>query len=217
MDPTPREQVLEFVAAAHRVAQAGLVRTSSGNLSYRLGDGTMLVSARNCWLERLTEDNVARCNIEDGAALNGHKPSMEVGIHAGIMRYRPDINVILHFQSPAATAVACLDPADVNLALIPEMPYYVGSVGWVPYLAPGSDALTRAVVEASRAFDLLLLRNHGQITLARDFDGMLQNAEFFDLACEILLRAGSRVHGLPRHEVTVLDQARRSRSKRSGG
>jgi ribulose-5-phosphate 4-epimerase/fuculose-1-phosphate aldolase len=38
--------------------------------------------------------------------LNQKKPTVEIRFHSGIMRERDDVNWILHFQSPFATAVA---------------------------------------------------------------------------------------------------------------
>jgi ribulose-5-phosphate 4-epimerase/fuculose-1-phosphate aldolase len=35
--------------------------------------------------------------------------------------------------------------------------------------------------------------HHGQVTVGRDFDQAIQNAEFFELACEVILRGGSAV------------------------
>jgi ribulose-5-phosphate 4-epimerase/fuculose-1-phosphate aldolase len=185
----------EFAAACRSVAAHGLVRCSSGNLSWRIGPDRMLAKASRAWMERMTEDDVALCRIADGATLNGRTPTVEIGFHAGILRARPEVDVVLHFQTPCATALACRS-GEINYSVIPEIPFYIGPVGEVPYLPPGSAELAEAVVEAMRGHDLAVMRNHGQVTVARDFDHAIQNAVFFELACEVILRAGDRVRPL---------------------
>ena len=180
----------EFLAAANRVGNRGFARCSSGNLSIRIDEDLILISASRSWLSRLTEGELAVCRISDGTLVSGNRPSVETGIHTGILRERTGDNVVLHFQSPAATAFCCR-AAPANFNIIPEVPFYLGPIGWVPYVLPGSPELATAAVEVSRTHNLTLLQNHGIITVAEDLDHAIQNAEFFELACELLLQNGS--------------------------
>ena len=95
----------EFIRQAHRVGDAGLTVCSSGNLSWRIGEEA-LVSGTGSWVPSLPKEKVAQVKIATGETLNGVKPSMESGFHLGVLRERPDVNVVLHFQSPYATAVS---------------------------------------------------------------------------------------------------------------
>lgn len=150
----------------------------------------MFVTRTRSWLGQLTSDDIAVCAIEDGSVLNAVKPTVEVRFHAGILRARPDVNVVLHYQSPCATTLACRQRKNVNYFVVPEIPFYIGPIGHVPYLPPGSEELANAVVETMADHDLALMANHGQVTVASDFDHAIQNAEFFELACQIILAAG---------------------------
>jgi len=208
MKPISKTCVQAFVATCHAAAARGLLRCSSGNLSLRLDGGRMLVTRTRSWLGRLTEDDVAVCAIEDGASLNGVKPTVEVRFHAGILRTRPDVDVVLHYQSPYATALACQKRTRVDFNVIPEVPFYIGPVGQVPYLPPGSPELADAVVAALATHDLAMMANHGQVTVARDFDHAVQNAEFFELACQILLISGRALKPLSAKAVRELRSAR---------
>lgn len=181
-----------FVAEAHRVGDAGLTVCSSGNLSWRQGD-LALVTGTGSWVPSLKQENVAVCNIADGKSLNGVKPSMEIGFHLGIMRERPDVNVVLHFQSPYATVVSCMKekPADFNVTA--EVPCHVGSeIPVIPYLRPGSPELAAAVVEAFKDHNSVLLTNHGQVVCGKDFDQAFERAMFFEMACRIIVLTGGR-------------------------
>ena len=67
------------------------------------------------------------------------------------------------------------------------MPYYIGDVGVLEYLPPASAELAEAVVSAMKKHDLVILRNHGLVTVGRDFKEVIEKASFFELACQLLL------------------------------
>ncbi len=211
MREIPEATLDRFVDACHEVAKHGLVRCSCGNLSLRLDGDFFLVTATGSWMSHLTRDQVAVCRIDDGICVSEAKPSSETGFHAGILRSRPDVNVVLHFQTPCATTVACRPADNVDFSLIPEIPFYIGPVARVPYFTPGSNELAAAVTQTMRTHDMVLLSNHGQVTAAQDFDHVLQNAEFFELACEIILRGGSSITPLTPQAIEQL-QALRSKT-----
>jgi ribulose-5-phosphate 4-epimerase/fuculose-1-phosphate aldolase len=198
----------EFITAARRVAEHGLVLCGSGNLSWRVADGHVLVTVTNSWMGNMSEDQVAMCRIADGTTLNGKKPSKEIGFHAGILRKRRDVNVVLHFQSPCATSITCLKVQVENFFVIPEIAYYIGPVAVVPYLPPGSPELAEAVTAAIKEHDLATLRNHGQVTVGKNFDEVIEKATYFELACKIILKAEGDVQLLSREAVADLRRAR---------
>jgi len=210
MSAISQSAIAQFVRTCRTAGRRGLVRASSGNLSLRIPGGRMLVTASRSWLGNLTPADVAVCRIADGAQLAGKKASVETGFHAGILRARPEVNVVLHFQAPCATTLACRRQGAVNFFVIPEIPFYIGPVARIPYLPPGSEELARAVIAAMRRHDLALLANHGQVTVARDLEHAIQNAEFFELACEIILRGGKQVRPLPAKAAQALRAARRA-------
>lgn len=197
-------EIEAVVDACHRIAASGLVRGSSGNVSLRVGEDCMLLTACGAWLGEITPDQVLPCTISTARALDERAPSTEIGFHAGILRQRHDVNVVLHCQSPAATVLACRDIADINFYVIPEIPYHIGPVSTVLYLPPGSPGLVRAVVAAFRGENLALLQNHGQVVLGRDFQQAIDRAIFFELACHIILENGKAVQALPHAEAQDL-------------
>jgi ribulose-5-phosphate 4-epimerase/fuculose-1-phosphate aldolase len=210
MRDVSRETVNSFVRACQQAAGCGLMRCSSGNLSMRIDGERLLVKASRSWMARVLPDDVSLCATADGSLLEGRKPSVEIGFHAGILRTRPDVNIVMHFQTPCATALACRKAENINYFVIPEIPFYVGPVARVPYLPPGSSDLARAVTEAMRSHDLVVMGNHGQVTVANDVDHAVQNAMFFELASEIILRSGDDLVPLPEKEVLALLQSRQS-------
>lgn len=194
----------EFLRQAHRYGADRLMLCSSGNLSWRLGD-VALLSATTSWVPALTRDKISVCRVADGEPLNGVRPSMESTFHLGILRERPDVSVVLHFQSEYATVVSCMAKKPTNFNVTAEVPCHVGTeIPVIPYLRPGSPALAQAVVSAMRTHNSILLSKHGQVVCGKDFDEVYERATFFEMACRILVQSGGNVEPLTDAEVQDL-------------
>jgi len=204
MTDVPEDTLTPFLATCHEIARRGLVRCSSGNLSVRIDDERMLLTSSRSWMERVTAHDLSICRLSDGSLIEGGKPSVETRFHAGVLRTRPEMKVVLHFQTPYATALACREQPPPSYFVIPEIPFYIGPVAHVPYIVPGSEGLANAVTEAMRDHDMVVMGNHGHVTTARDYDHVIQNAQFFELACSIIVNAGDELSPLSSGEVQEL-------------
>lgn len=184
---TESDLIRVFVSQARRYGDAGFTRCSSGNLSWRIGE-EVLMSGTGSWVPNLKESQVAVCNLESGKVLNDVKPSMEHIFHLGILRKRPEMNVVFHFQSEYATIISCMKnkPADFNVTA--EIPLHVGrEIPVIPYIRPGSEELALSVISAMEKHNCCLLANHGQVVCGKDFDDVFQRASFFEMACRIIV------------------------------
>lgn len=200
-----QQHIDRFISFAHKVGDAGLTICSSGNLSWRIGD-QVLISGTGSWVPELTPDRVSICNLNDGIVLNDVKPSMESVFHLGIMRLRPEVNVVLHFQSPYATAVACMDNPPANLNFTAEVPIHVGNpIPFIPYFRPGSPELAEHVVKEMKNHNSVILCKHGQVVCGSDFNQAFERAMFFEMACRIAVLNGNNVNPLTTEEIQDLD------------
>ena len=199
------EHIRQFLAQAHRVGDARLTICSSGNLSWRVGEEA-LISGTGSWVPCLTAEKVSVCDVATGAVKNGVKPSIESVFHLGIMRQRPDVNVVLHFQSEYATAVACMKQKPTDFNVTAEVPIHVGrEIPVIPYYRPGSPELAHAVVETMKEHDSILLANHGQVVCGTSFDEVFQRAMFFEMACRIIVQTQGSCTVLTPQEIEDLD------------
>lgn len=199
------EQVAEFLSAAHEVGRRGLTRCSSGNLSRRVGDW-VLVSGTGSWLPELKREQVSLCRLDNGEFVNGVKPSMESTFHLTLMRNRPEVQVVLHCQSRYATAVACMKKKPVDFNVTAEIPVHCGQyIPVIPYFRPGSPELAGAVCEALQEHNSLLMEKHGQVFVGKDFQQVIERAEFLEMACEIILLSGMDYNTLSEKEISDLE------------
>lgn len=201
-----KSYIKEFIEQAHRCGHDKLMLCSSGNLSLRVGN-KIILSGTGSWLPTITEDKIAIVDIETGESLNGVKPSMESGFHLGILRQRTDCDVVFHFQSEAATTIACMKNKPTNFNVIAEIPCHIGSnIPQIPYCRPGSKELADAVVDALKENNLVLLTNHGVVLCAQNFEKAYEMASFFELACKIIVNAGGHYTTLTEQDIADLDQ-----------
>ena len=186
-----QQQKEYFIECAHRAGAERLMLCSSGNLSMRIAEDTALVSGTGSWVPRLSMENVAVCRISDGQRIDGPKPSMESTFHLGVLRERKDMNVVLHFQSMYATAIACMKNKPANFNVTAEIPCYPGrDIPVIPYFRPGSPELAAAITKALADHDCALMSKHGQVVCGKDFDDAFQKAVFFEMACGIIIHTG---------------------------
>lgn len=184
------EQIQEFINWAHRVGAEQLSLCSSGNISWRVSDDEVLVSATGSWLSDLRPEDVSECRLSDEAVLNGVKPSREAHFHLGIFRKRPEVKVVLHFQSTYATAIACMKNRPESINVTAEIPIYVGEdIPVVPYLMPGSRELADAVIEVMADHDSCFLANHGEVVAGSSLSDAYQKAVFFEMGCRFAVLA----------------------------
>lgn len=185
-----------FVHWAHEAGRIGLVKCSSGNMSQRLSDGTLLISGTGTWLSEISVNEISHIAVDQEETFNTVKPSAESRLHCQIYQQRSDINTILHFQSPSATAIACMDIIpDYNVII--EVPIYVGKIGNVPYIPPGTKELAAAVSAQINQSDLVQLSNHGQVVCGKNYKDTIQKAVFFELACSILIMSNFNAKAIP--------------------
>ncbi|MBK9359518.1 MAG: class II aldolase/adducin family protein [Bacteroidales bacterium] len=194
-----------FAQWARESGNLGLVSCSSGNLSHRIDNGSMLISGTGTWLPYLCNDQIAHMSIDSDESYNTVKPSGEFRLHREIYRKRKDIDTILHFQSPSATTVACMDLIpDYNVII--EVPVYIGRIGHINYISPGSEELADKASEVMMEADLLQLANHGQVVCGTGFRDTIQKAVFFELACSILLKSNFNAKPLSLENIKQLNQ-----------
>jgi ribulose-5-phosphate 4-epimerase/fuculose-1-phosphate aldolase len=196
----------EFIATAHETGKRNLTRCSSGNLSLRVGE-YVLISETGSWLSNLRKDQISICKLNTGKCVNGIKPSVESSFHLAIMRNRPDVNVVLHCQSIYATTIACMKNKPSNFNVTAEIACYCGSkIAVVNYYRPGSSELANAVTEAMNNHNSVLLEKHGQVFVAKDFNQAIERAEFFEMACKIIINSRMQYNTLTNDEISDLDR-----------
>lgn len=178
----------ERVAAVSReLAAAGLVQSTAGNVSERVGE-LVAITPTGARLAELTAAHITVVDLE-GAVVDGPlAPTSEAGLHLGIYS-RHRTGAVVHTHAPLATALACV------LDELPCVHYGMlalgGPVPVVPYFTFGSAELAAATVAALDGRLAALMANHGAITHGPDLAAAVENAHLLEWACTVYWRAAS--------------------------
>jgi L-fuculose-phosphate aldolase len=171
--------------AGDRLAAAGLVPGTSGNLSARAGD---LVAATPSGLPcgGLRAEQVTVIDL-DGNVVDGDLlPTSEVPLHLALHR-ATDAGAVAHAHAATSTAVSCTCDELVTHH------YGVVALGGPPRVAAyatfGSAELAAnavAALEGGRC--AALLQNHGSLALGHDVEEACDRLELLEWLCEVHLR-----------------------------
>lgn len=168
----------------------GLAWGRSGNLSCRTREASILITASGSSLGYLTSDDIVVFRMDTGEARGTRKPSIEAEMHRRIYLVRSDVGAVFHAQPLYATIIACTaEPIDINL--IPESIAYLTRPARIPYSHPGSEELAARTAEAAMDTNIVILENHGLVSLGGDLEEAIINAETFEFFCRIYLGARS--------------------------
>lgn len=185
----------------------GLTAGSSGNISVRLDDGSLLLTPTNISLGDLDPARLSRLD-RDGLYVGGDKPTKEAFLHSCMYCQRSGDNAVVHLHSTHAVAVSILRDVDPDDVLPPLTAYYVMRVGTlplIPYFAPGDKDLALAVKAKAGRHHAVLLANHGPVVSGVTLrDAQYATEELEETARLHLLLANHEVRPLTPDQVASL-------------
>ncbi|WZH37806.1 MAG: class II aldolase/adducin family protein [Microbacterium enclense] len=192
--------VRDAVAAACRaLADEGLVKSTAGNVSVRVGDAIAITATGVVFAEAVADDIVIV--HPDGMIAGALAPSSELALHRAA--YADDaVGAVVHTHAPAAVALSLV--ADRLPCVHYQQLSLGGEVAVVPFAVFGSAELAAATGDALAAANAVILAHHGAVTTGRDLAGAIANTALLEWACDIYLRA--RAVGEPA-ELTPAQQA----------
>jgi L-fuculose-phosphate aldolase len=184
-----REQV---ASAARRLAAAGLVAGTSGNVSARR-DGHVAITPTGGVLAELDAAQVTVVDL-DGRVVGGDlEPTSELDLHLSVYR-RFGTGAVVHTHAPVATTLSCV--LDELPCVHYEMLLLGGAVRVAPYETFGTPELAQSVVEALEGRTAALMSNHGAVTHGADVDAAVRATELLEWAAGVYWRAS--LVGTPR-------------------
>jgi len=184
---TEREAV---AAAARRLASAGLVLGTAGNVSARAGE-LVAVTPTGAVLAELEAEQVVIVDLEGRTVAGDYAPTSEIELHLGAYR-RYGTGAVVHAHSPVGTALACV------LDELPLVHYQMlalgGPIRVAPYATFGTPELATLTLDALDGRAAALMANHGMIAVGPDLDVAVENALLLEWASELYWRAAAVGH-----------------------
>ena len=180
----------EMCDVCHKMWQLGWVAANDGNVSVKLEDGTFLATPTGISKSFITPEKLVRINDKGEVleGLPGYKPSSEIKMHLRCYAERPDVNSVVHAHPPTATGYAVAGLSLDEYSMI-ETVICVGSIPLTPYGTPSTNEVPEAIAPYLPEHDVLLLQNHGALTVGCDLITAYYRMETLELFAKISLNA----------------------------
>ena len=154
----------EVVFYAKLLDEKGLVNSLEGNISILDREtGKLYITPSGKRKSLLTPEMIA---VMDGdTQIGGNcKYSSEYLLHQAALRARPDCNAAVHTHAPYLTAFAFCNQ-HVRLRCSTTFGLLFEDIPCLPYGQPGTAAIAAGIEDAMANRDLVLLANHGCLTV----------------------------------------------------
>lgn len=180
-----------------RLKQRGLTSATGGNVSYRVGDD-MWISPTGCVMDEIEIEDWVKVNLITGEQYpHKSRPSSELVLHREIFLARPDVLSIMHSHPPHVIALSLLGIEIKPLGS--EAPISLGDrIPLIPYEIPTSPLLGHAVARYAKDFNVMVLENHGLVTLGKTNREAYNRTELIEELAKIMTIAYSCGKGEPR-------------------
>ncbi|RME23293.1 MAG: class II aldolase/adducin family protein [Deltaproteobacteria bacterium] len=183
----------DIVRTSHALHARGWVANHDGNLSARLdepGEPLRLLCTPTAVSKGDVRPEWLLVVDEERRVLQGRRRVFsEIALHLAAYRARPDIGVVLHAHPPHVCGFAVAGRpiphpfmAEAVVSLGPTIPH-------VPFRRPGDPALLDALADALQRADVVVLEQHGLITVGGGFEQALLRMELVEHLARIALVA----------------------------
>ncbi|MFA4992349.1 MAG: class II aldolase/adducin family protein [Candidatus Omnitrophota bacterium] len=169
---------LEIIETGRRVYSAGLAVAKSGNLSARLDEENILITASGTFLGQIKEEDIVKVSLASAKFSAGVKPSSELSLHSLVYKYFP-AKVVIHCHPPLINGYFAV--AKTLKAMSFETKFYLGDIPVIPQETP-TVTLPEPVIAALKINNLVVLKNHGTIAVADKFEDALSITEALEEA-----------------------------------
>lgn len=173
-----------IVAYGRRLYERGLVAGSSGNISVRLDDGTLVVTPTTRSLGSLEPDDLVRCGA-DGTSLDARRrPTSELPLHVAAYRVRPEVRCVIHTHPTYCVGwskTGALFPLDTVGAI-----ESLGPIAFTRYARSGTQELADLCADAFAAeVDTIVMERHGLSSVAADLETAFQRTDLAEQTAQI--------------------------------
>lgn len=203
----------EVLDCALKIKRYGLISLTGGNVSWRMPDGTILVTPSGMDYEEITYEDIVLVSAKGEVIEGRRKPSSDLPALLYIFEKKPKVNAIIHTHQPYATALGLVrDRIPLSLVTIIDACHYEVNVApYTPSSALGMGIVTVDYIGESLA---VILKHHGVVAVGADIKEALYSAVYLEESAKTLAIAAS-IGEIP--ELTEVDIQKESEGWKTYG
>ncbi|WP_048627481.1 class II aldolase/adducin family protein [Listeria ivanovii] len=199
----------------HKMWQQGWVAANDGNVTARLEENMYIATPTGISKSFITPDKLLLINgkgelLEENP--EGYRLSSEIKMHLRCYEEREDVGAVVHAHPPTATGFALAQIPLDSYSLI-ESSITIGSVPITPFGTPSTMEVPEAITPYLPEHDVLLLENHGALSVGSDLITAYYRMETLELVAKTMfvarmLRGGEVEKEIPRENLERLFKMR---------
>lgn len=208
-----KEQICDI---CNKMWQLGWVAANDGNVTAKISEDVFICTPTGISKSFITPDKLIKINSSaEILESNGdYKPSSEIKMHLRVYKEREDVGAVLHAHPPVATAFALAQIPLDTYSLI-ENAIVIGSVPITPFGTPSTNEVPNAIAPFLSEHDVLLLENHGALTMGSDVITAYYRMETLELVAKTsfharMLLGGQAEAEIPREKLDKLFDMRKN-------
>jgi L-fuculose-phosphate aldolase len=178
-----RKEVAKFM---RRLYSHGLTTTTGGNVSLKITDNLIAITPSATDKGNMKWKEVGLMTISGENLTPELKPSIESEMHLSVYRKKEEVKAIVHAHPTFATAFTAMKNR-INIKLTAEACAILEEPTFVPYALMGTKKLAELVSNCIDKSDILLLENHGILTIGKNLLQAFDKIEVLENAARMTL------------------------------
>ena len=191
---------------------------NAGNISCRIAQNEVLITPTMFNKADLEPEDILKIDLKGNLLTNNGRPTSEINsIHLPIIKEKPGINAVIHAH-PIYTSVFIVTGKIPQKGALAEAEAYIDNIILVPFVMPGSEALLNAIRDHMMDADILLLSNHGVVTMGSNPKEAFYRMEVIESTSKILLlsKLSGEIKHIPEKDLKILARNKYAVRKKSG-
>ncbi|MEG8946995.1 class II aldolase/adducin family protein [Rosettibacter firmus] len=179
-----------IVEIGKRIWTRGFVAANDGNITVKLNDNEILTTPTGVSKGFMTTEMIIKIDNTGKviSSSSNYKPSSEIKMHLEVYKERPDIKAVVHAHPQYATSFAVAG-IPLNKCVLPEAVIVIGAVPIAKYGLPSTMEIPESIREHIQTSDVVLLENHGALSLGTDLLNAYYKMETLEHTASIVWKA----------------------------
>ncbi|MBI5539628.1 MAG: class II aldolase/adducin family protein [Bacteroidia bacterium] len=203
MEDNIKQEVAYFM---RRLYRKGLTTSLGGNISCKIDNDKFAITPSQTDKGRIKAEELGIVNLKGENLTPKVKLSMETRMHLYIYQRRKDVKAIVHAHPPFSSVFAASDKK-INCKLLGEARALLGEPAYAKYALMGTEELAKIVSESSLTSNVIILKNHGILTVGDSLITAIDRIEVAEVAARlsILLNINGNIQELSPAQLSEID------------
>lgn len=188
MSHSTKEDIVKICRLLHA---KGYLAAADGNVSAAIDPNSFLITPSGVSKRLLHSEDILGMN--DLGQSEVGIPSSEKWMHLAVYKHCPKARAVIHAHPPYSIAWTIARPTDTSLpiAAMSEVILGVGCIPIVPYITPGSAAISDHLAPYLHQSRVMILARHGILTYGETLEEAYMGVERLEHAAQTLALAMS--------------------------